>query len=58
MTEKEFIQELEDYKKKTDLFPHVERRVQQEKERFQIIQKARKCVKNSKLVFKQETKER
>lgn len=57
MLEKEFIRGLEDYKQKTDLFPHVERRIQQEKEQFQIIQRARKCVKNSKLVFKQKAKE-
>ena len=55
--QKEFIQGLEDYKQKTDLFPHVEQRVQQAKEHIRLVQKARKCVKNSRLVFKQQTKE-
>lgn len=55
--QKDFIQGLEDYKQKTDLFPHVIQRVQREKERAQLIQKARKAVKHSKLRFDLKTKE-
>ncbi len=57
MISKELIQGLENYKQKTDLFPHIKRRVEQTKERFQLIQKARKCAKNSKLHFDQKIKE-
>ena len=56
-SKQDFILGLEDYKQKTDLFPHVEQRVQQAKEQFRLVKKARKCVKNSKLVFKQQTKD-
>ena len=57
LSKQDFVQGLEDYKQKTDLFSHAEQRVQQTKEHVRIVQKARRCAKNSKLVFKQQAKD-
>lgn len=54
MTQKDFIQGLEDYKQKTDLFPHACRQVQFLKKQTRLV---RKSAKKSQLPDKQKTKD-
>lgn len=54
MTQIEFIKRFEDYKQKTDLFPHM---IQTPEKQVQIPKKSKKFAKNSKVVAHQKTKE-
>ncbi len=54
MTQIEFIQRLEDYKQRTDMFPHTVQRVQLSRKQVQIVKKS---AKKSKTPDNQKTKD-